>query len=120
MTIKDSDVAVPATADHSAKPQRSGETRSSQVAEDATDTRAPKLPNERDESTSSQAASDPSSMAHVGKIAHHDTQTSVDTDRGPVLDAVYNGAVTEGHRIGDEERVAGPRDPAKSTSSRNP
>ena len=94
-----------------------GETRWSQVAIDGAQTPAPKQPNERDESASSQAASN-ASMDNIGNLAHHDAVTSTDTDRGPVLDAVYNGAVTEGHRVDDDETVAGERDPAKSTSSK--
>ena len=99
------------------RPAAPGETRWSQVGIDGKQTSAPKQPNERDESASSQVA-DNASMAGIGKLAHHDAETSVDTDRGPVLDAVYNGSVTEGHRVGDEETVAGERDPRKSTSSR--
>lgn len=94
-----------------------GETRWSQVAIDGAQTPAPKQPNERDESASSQAASN-ASMEGIGNLAHHDAVNSTDTDRGPVLDAVYNGAVTEGHRVGDDETVAGERDPAKSTASK--
>jgi len=101
------------------RPADHGETRWSQVAEDAGQTPAPKQPNERDESASSQAP-ESASMGAIGKLAHHDAETRADTDRGPVLDAVYNGAVTEGHRVGDEEKVDGERDHAKSTSSRNP
>ena len=94
-----------------------GETHWSQASSDGLQSPVPKQPTERDESASSQAASS-ASMDAIGKVAHHDAETGVDTDRGPVLDAVYNGAVTEGHRVGDEEDVKGERDPAKSTSSR--
>jgi len=97
----------------------SGTTRASQVAVDGENTPAPKMPHERDESSSSQAPSNAANNA-IGKVAHHDAQTGVDTDRGPVMDAVYNGPVTQGHRTGDEESTAGPRDPKKSTSSRDP
>ena len=96
-----------------------GETRWSQVAVDGRQTPAPKQPNERDESASSQAAQN-ASMGSIGQLAHKDAETAADTDRGPVLDAVYNGSVTEGHRMGDDEKVDGVRDPALSTSSRHP
>jgi hypothetical protein len=59
-------------------------------------------------------------MEAVGKQAFHDAMNSVDTDRGPLMDKVYNGAVTGGHRVGDEETGSGRRDPSKSTSSENP
>lgn len=107
------------------RPGRSGSTRSpdagethwSQASGDGLQSPVPKQPTERDESASSQAAST-ASMDAIGKVAHHDAVSGVDTDRGPVLDAVYNGAVTEGHRVGDEEDVHGERDHAKSTSSK--
>jgi len=96
-----------------------GETRWSQASGHGLQKPVPQQPNEIDESASSQAPAN-ASMEHVGKAAYHDAVKSVDTDRGPVLDAVYNGSVTEGHRVADEEDVRGKRDPAKSTSSRNP
>jgi hypothetical protein len=36
------------------------------------------------------------------------------------MDAVYNGSVTQGRRMDDEEDVRGERDPMKSTSSKTP
>ncbi|RYF48061.1 MAG: hypothetical protein EOO27_36190 [Comamonadaceae bacterium] len=96
-----------------------GETHWSQATGDGLQKPVPKQPNERDESSSSQSAGT-ASMQDIGELAHQDAVNSKDTDRGPVLDAVYNGPVTGGHRVGDEEKVDGPRDPAKSTSSRNP
>ncbi|ADU36985.1 hypothetical protein Varpa_2791 [Variovorax paradoxus EPS] len=96
-----------------------GETRWSQASGDGLQRPVPQQPNELDESASSQAAASPS-MAEVGQVAYQDAVTSQDTDRGPVLDAVYNGPVTQGHRVGDEEEVRGERDPMKSTSSKNP
>jgi hypothetical protein len=96
-----------------------GETRWSQASGDGLQRPVPQQPNELDESASSQAAASPS-MAEVGRVAYQDAVTSQDTDRGPVLDAVYNGPVTQGHRVGDEEEVRGERDPMKSTSSKNP
>lgn len=105
-----------ANADRSAKP---GETRWSQASGDGIQKPVPRQPNELDESASSQQAAN-ASMEVVGRAAYYDATTSVDTDRGPVMDAVYNGSVTEGHRVGDDEKVRGERDPLKSTSSRHP
>lgn len=96
-----------------------GETRWSQVGEDSGQTPAPKQPNERDESATSQEASSPS-IAGIGKASYIAAVTQVDTDRGPVMDAVYNGAITEGSRMTDSEDVNGPRDHKLSTSSRMP
>lgn len=101
------------------KQDGAAETHWSQASDYGLQRPAPQQPNELDESASSQKAASPS-MDAVGKLAHRDAETSVDTDRGPVLDAVYNGPVTEGQRVGDEETVDGPRDPAKSTSSKTP
>lgn len=115
-----SDDAVRKSADKPAMDDTPpGETRASQVAIDGKATPAPKLPNERDESSDSQQDASASIQA-IGKVAHHDAETSMDTDRGPVLDAVYNGPVTEGKRTNDDEDVHGRRDPAKSTSSHRP
>lgn len=96
-----------------------GETRWSQASGDGLQRPVPQQPNELDESASSQAAANPS-MKEVGEAAYHYVMTSEDTDRGPVLDAVYNGSVTQGHRVDDEERVGDKRNPTKSTSSNNP
>lgn len=96
-----------------------GETRWTQASGDGLQRPVPQQPNELDESASSQEASS-ASMAPIGKAAYKDATTGVDTDRGPVLDTVYNGPVTGGHRVGDEEKVSGQRDPTKSTSSKNP
>ncbi|MDM0032160.1 hypothetical protein QTI33_08425 [Variovorax sp. J22P271] len=96
-----------------------GETRWAQASADGLQREVPQQPNELDESASSQEASN-ASMDVIGQLAHHDAVAGVDTDRGPVMDAVYNGPVTEGHRVGDEEKVHGERDPTKSTSSPTP
>ena len=96
-----------------------GETRWLQASGDGLQRPVPQQPNELDESASSQAAASPS-MAGIGKAAYHDAVTSEDTDRGPVMDAVYNGSVTQGRRMDDEEDVRGERDPMKSTSSKTP
>jgi len=95
-----------------------GETRWSQASGDNLQRPVPQQPNELDESASSQAAAS-ASMEGIGQIAYHDAVASEDTDRGPVLDAVYNGPVTEGRRVDDDEEVRGERDPMKSTSSKN-
>jgi hypothetical protein len=53
----------------------------------------PKLPHERDESASSQASATEQHRA-VGQQAYLDAVgPSTDTDRGPVLDAVYNDSL---------------------------
>lgn len=96
-----------------------GETHWSQASGEGLQKPVPKQFSELDESASSQAPANASAGA-VGKQALHDVHTSVDTDRGPVLEAVYNGPVTDGHRVDDDESVHGHRDPAKSTSSRTP
>lgn len=100
-------------------PHGLGETHWAQASGDGLQRPAPKQYSELDESASSQAASN-ASMEVVGKQALHDVLTSVDTDRGPVLEALYDGPVTGGHFVGEEEQVSGERDPAKSTSSRMP
>ena len=52
--------------------------------------RAPRMPHERDESSDSQAAQEPSGQRQ-GAIAHDDVERGlVDTDRGPVLDKTYD------------------------------
>ncbi|MDR6890922.1 MULTISPECIES: hypothetical protein [Variovorax] len=83
-----------------------GETRWSQASGDGLQRPVPQQPNELDESASSQAAASPS-MVGIGQAAYHDTLTSEDTDRGPVMDTVYNGPVTEGRCADDEEEVRG-------------
>ncbi len=95
-----------------------GETRWSQASGEGLQRPVPQQPNELDESASSQAPASPS-MKEVGRAAYHDAFTSEDTDRGPVLDAVYTGPVTQGHRVDDEERVRDKRNPMKPTSSNN-
>lgn len=121
-TTSEGDAAERATSkERSPKPERTaeaGETRWSQASGHGLQKRVPQQPNEIDESASSQEASSPS-MDSIGAIAHHDAVHGVDTDRGPVLDAVYNGPVTEGHRTGDGEEARGKRDPSKSTSSKD-
>ena len=52
--------------------------------------RVPRTPNERDESADSQGSDEPSA-ARVGKQAREDVERGlVDTDKGPVLDQVYD------------------------------
>lgn len=102
-------------ADRTAAP---GETRWSQASGEGLQKPVPQQPNELDESASSQEAASPS-MEAVGRAAYHDVLTSEDTDRGPVMDKVYNGPVTGGHRVADEEKPSGERDPVNSTSSRH-
>ena len=52
--------------------------------------RSLRTPHERDESSDSQVASEPSST-RIGTIAHGDMASGrVDTDKGPVLDATYD------------------------------
>lgn len=118
-TPRDADVMHMAARPEAEKTAAPGETRWSQASGDGLQKSVPQQPNELDESASSQQAAN-ASMEAVGRAAYHDAVTSVDTDRGPVMDAVYNGPVTDGHRVGDEEKVAGERDPLKSTSSRHP
>ena len=51
---------------------------------------APRMPHERDESSDSQAAGEESAR-RVGQAAHEDIERGVvDTDKGPVLDQVYD------------------------------
>lgn len=80
-----------------------GETHWSQASGDGLQKPVPKQFNELDESASSQASAS-ASIDEVGRQAYLDTLHSVDTDRGPVLDAVYNGPVTGGERTGNAER----------------
>lgn len=83
--------------------QDKGETHWSQASGDGLQKPVPKQFNELDESASSQVSAS-ASIDEVGKQAYLDTLNSVDTDRGPVMDAVYNGPVTEGNRTGNAER----------------
>ena len=117
-TPRRADVKPDAAKPEAEKTAAPGETRWAQASGDGLQKSVPQQPNELDESASSQQAAN-ASMEAVGRAAYHDAVTSVDTDRGPVMDAVYNGPVTDGHRVGDEEKVAGERDPLKSTSSRH-
>ena len=51
--------------------------------------RSPSMPHERDESTDTQARDEPSAQ-RVGEAAHDDIERGqVDTDKGPVLEQVY-------------------------------
>lgn len=90
-----------------------GETHWSQASSEGLQRPAPQQPNELDESASSQEAAS-ASMEKVGRLAYHDAVTSLDTDRGPLMDAVYNGAVIEGHRTGDAGRMRPAGDRSKS------
>ncbi|MCZ2497979.1 hypothetical protein GN316_14530 [Xylophilus sp. Kf1] len=93
---------------------RKGDTHAAQVGGEGP--AAPKQPHERDESASSQSADEKPDA--VARAAFADaTGPQQDTDRAPVTDRVYNGAVTEGKRTGDDENATGDRDPALSTSS---
>lgn len=107
------------TSNNAEKAAGPGETRWSQASGQGLQKPVPQQPNEIDESANSQAAASPS-MEAVGRAAYRDAVTGTDTDRGPVLDELYNGPITEGHRVGDDEKVAGERDPLKSTSSPRP
>lgn len=71
---------------------------------------APRLPHERDES-SDQQNGDSAEGARIGRQAHADTQSGqVDTDRGPVLDKVYNEKVGRGAEgVADDRQAAGKR-----------
>ena len=52
--------------------------------------KVPRTPNERDESSDSQGTDEPSA-ARVGQQAKEDVERGlVDTDKGPVLDQVYD------------------------------
>ncbi|HSH89947.1 MAG TPA: hypothetical protein VK996_08160 [Ramlibacter sp.] len=52
--------------------------------------RMPRAPHERDESPDSQAAGEPTAPS-IGKRGHDDIERGVvDSDKGPVLDAVYD------------------------------
>ncbi len=52
--------------------------------------RVPRMPHERDESSDSQATSEPSGQ-RIGQAAHDDLERGlVDTDKGPVLDKAYD------------------------------
>lgn len=54
---------------------------------------APRLPHEHDQSSDSQETQD-GQPTEVGRKAHEDIERgSVDTDRGPVVDRVYNDKV---------------------------
>ncbi|MBT2336502.1 hypothetical protein J7E49_21640 [Variovorax paradoxus] len=54
---------------------------------------APRLPHEHDQSSDSQEAQD-GQPPEVGRKGHEDIERgSVDTDRGPVTDRVYNDKV---------------------------
>ncbi|MGJ7614487.1 MULTISPECIES: hypothetical protein [unclassified Variovorax] len=54
---------------------------------------APRLPNERDQSSDSQQTQD-GKPSEVGRKAHDDVERGVvDTDRGPEADRVYNEKV---------------------------
>jgi hypothetical protein len=60
----------------------------------------PQLPHEQDESSRSQASATPQ-HAGIGKRAYQDaTGASEDTDRGPVLDEVYNDKVAPNRSAG--------------------
>jgi len=55
--------------------------------------RAPDLPHDRDESSHSQAPASPRQQ-QVGRRAYDDaTDGTADTDRGPVMDQVYNDRI---------------------------
>ena len=63
----------------------------------------PALPHERDESSASQAAAAPQ-QRETGRKAWRDaTGSGTDTDRGPVMDQVYNDKVAP-HRGPDAPR----------------
>ena len=80
------------------------ETHWSQASDKGLQRPVPKQFSEIDESASSQEAAS-FTMEAVGKLAFQDAVKGVDTDRGPVMDAVYNGTVTEGHRMADGQET---------------
>jgi len=72
-------------------PKDKGPARQSDTlpAQGETQRPAPRLPHEHDESADNQAASEPSAQ-RMGQAAREDIERGVvDTDRGPVLDEVY-------------------------------
>lgn len=97
---------------------KDGETHWAQASGKGLQRPAPKQFSEIDESASSQSA-DSESMKKIGDLAYRDATTGMDTDRGPVMDAVYNGPVTEGDRIGGAEKSAGRRKRVKSGPPRS-
>jgi hypothetical protein len=67
--------------------RRQGDTRPAQGDKQQ---RVPRAPHERDESADSQAAEDPSARS-IGRAGREDIERGVlDTDKGPVLDQVYD------------------------------
>jgi hypothetical protein len=59
-------------------------------AQGETQESVPRAPHERDESSDSQAAGEPSGK-RVGEAAHGDVERGlVDTDKGPALDRAYD------------------------------
>jgi len=97
------------------KAAKKGDTQWSQVGGEGP--AAPKQPNEHDESADSQAG-DGMQADPMAQAAYADAVgPQEDTSRGEVTDRIYNEAVVEGHRVGDDEQATGERDPAKSTSS---
>jgi hypothetical protein len=67
-------------------PERKGDTV---PVQGDTQTRAPRMPHERDESADSQAASEPPGQ-RMARAAQEDIERGVvDTDKGPVLDETY-------------------------------
>ncbi|MCW2950757.1 MAG: hypothetical protein JWN41_1770 [Thermoleophilia bacterium] len=92
----DSDSHLPdATRPNRSLAKEKGETHWSQASGDGLQNSVPKQFNELDEPASSQVSASVS-IDEVGKQAYLDLDTlnSVDTDRCPVLNAVYNGPVT--------------------------
>lgn len=69
---------------------------------------SPRLPHERDESSDQQSSSSAAGSA-VGRQAHADKASGqVDTDRGPVLDKVYNEKVGRGAEgVADDQKKRG-------------
>jgi hypothetical protein len=66
--------------------------------------REPSLPHEQDESSGSQARSS-EQQKDVGRQAYGDaTNGSADTDRGPVVDKVYNDKVAPDRGAGEPRR----------------
>jgi hypothetical protein len=70
----------------------------------------PHQSNELDESASRQMVASPyMEDGRRGRAAYHDAVTGAYTSHRPMLDAVCNGWLTRGHRIGDDKNVAGER-----------
>ena len=64
----------------------------------------PRLPHDHDESSDSQASASPQHDAIGRKAYANATDGSADTDRGPVVDALYNSKVAPRRSAGSPRR----------------